>query len=188
MVEERTRPDRTRLADASNRVTQAQRRRDDAFLRLHVSGRRGRRQARRELAVVDDRPDQVRERFEFVERDTAPAVAVYETACHDARQASDAIRDHDLLRQFDAPHDHALEARISALETWRRWAEGEPVNIDAFVAAAETLNDPRVRMDTNAYRVLGDVITHWPSDSGLQLRLVATRAETLPPAGLGLSL
>ena len=57
-----------------------------------------------ELAVAEDRLDQVTNRLEGVERRAAPAVATYEAACAGVRQATDAVHDHDLIGQLDRPH------------------------------------------------------------------------------------
>lgn len=190
VVEECTRPARVELADASDRVTQAQRRRDAAARRLNSSGMRGRRQARRELAAADDRLDQAHTRLNVVERRAGPAVATYQAACDSVRKADDAALHHDLISQLGRPHDHAvdLRTRVTALETWRHWANGEPTNLDQLAAAVETLNDPKLRTVSNAYPLLGDAITHWASDTGIQRQLDQAPVATMRHAGLELGL
>ena len=190
VVDEHTRRDRAELADASSRVAQARRRRDAAARVLNTCGLRGRRRARRALAVADDRLDQTTASLKTVEHRVSPAVATYNAANDAVRQATDAARGHELISQLGRPHDHAIDlhSRVAALETWRRWADGDPVNLDALAAAVQTLNDPKLRTVSNGYSMLGEAITHWASDTGLERQVVQARVATMSHAGLELSL
>lgn len=55
-----------------------------------------------------------------------------------------------------------------------------------LAAAVETLHDPKLRTVSNA--MLGDAITDWTSDTGLQRHLVPTRTPTTRHAGLELGM
>ena len=190
VVEQRTQPARQELADASSQVAQAQRRRDDAGRRLNSSGLRGRRQARRGLAVAEDRLDQVTNQYEAVERRTAPAFGSHQAANDALRHAADAVHHSDLIDQLDRSHHHATQAhdRVAALETWQTWANGEPINLNDLAAAVQTLNDPKLLAGAPGYGVLGDAITRWASDTGLQQQLIRQQSPSVALPGLDLGL
>ena len=96
----------------------------------------------------------------------------------------------DLIDRLDRPHHHATQAhdRFAALETWRTWANGEPINLNDLAAAVQTLNDPKLLAGAPGYGVLGDAITRWESDTGLQQQLIRQQSPSVALPGLDLGL
>lgn len=142
---------------------------------------------RRELAVTHDRLDQASARLKHVERRTGPAVATYGDACDGVRAATEAVRDHDLIGQLGRPQHHAVDL-ARRVATWRRWADGAPIDLNELATAVHTLDDPNLRGVSHGYPLLADTIMHWASDSGLEQQLVASRTPAMRHAGLGLEI
>lgn len=99
------------------------------------------------------------------------------------------MHDHDLIGQLDRPHVRVddLHARVDALDTWRRWADGDPINVSELAAAVQTLCDPKLRNVSPGYQRLGNTVSRWASDAGLELHLVQP-ARTMSHHGLELGL
>ena len=62
-----------------------------------------------------------------------------------------------------------------------------PINVNELAAAVQTLNDPKLRNVSPGYQRLGNAVSRWTSDAGLELDLVQP-ARTMSHHGLELGL
>lgn len=93
---------------------------------LDQSGRRGRRQARAELADDNETVTGTREMLALAREQSREPYAQRNIARAQIETARDALRTHDILAkwQYFPEHLAAAETRVDALDTWHDWAAG----------------------------------------------------------------
>jgi conjugative relaxase-like TrwC/TraI family protein len=135
-------PHRAEYSAADRRLRRAESAQAEAEAHLDRVGLRGRRAARERLAEA---------RTELLDARTAfePIDAVWQPlrqAAAKAERSIDLLEDsHEMLDRIDTrrqlPEQHAaLRNRIEALDTWRHWATGGALTVEAATAAAEALD------------------------------------------------
>ena len=133
---------RTEYAAASRRRESAEVDRRIAARLLEESGWRGRRHARQRLADCDAAVDVAGSNLDQVKTATRPHRQRYRKALDATKQADGELHRHQLSRML--PPDTSpepLHQRAAALETWRRWADGEPVPITEVADVTRQLRD-----------------------------------------------
>jgi conjugative relaxase-like TrwC/TraI family protein len=184
-VAHHTQPKRDAVADARRTAERARQNRDAAQRRLDAGGWRGRRHARQELDVAERRLDRAQHRLEHTEQQTAPAVETFNIARSEVEVARADVHHHDLARQLDRHVDnpHTLRARLTALDTWKQWANGKTVTVADLASAVATLTEPHA---DHRQRAFGAAILTWAHDAGLKAQLI--RPDRPAPQHVGLEL
>ena len=123
------------------------------------SGWRGRRHARQRLADAGTAVNIARSTLDQVGRATAPHRERYRDAFDASKQADGELRRHQLSRMLrpDKSPD-PLQQRVAALETWRRWADDEPVAVAEFADATAQLRSAVRNYPTGRLRQLCDPV------------------------------
>jgi conjugative relaxase-like TrwC/TraI family protein len=153
---------------AAAALKQAEGERRTAEHRLDQSGLRGRRRARTELSIAEERVAGAREALTVCEQRSARPFAARTTARKDLERARDNIRSHDLLDRMSYRPERVeqAEARIDALDTWHGWAAGNTVTIDQVAETVEVLSHAR---ELPGAAELADAATRWAASHGHQL-------------------
>ena len=186
-VTHQSQPERDALSDARRAAEQARLNLDAAQRRLDAVGLRGRRHARQEHAVAQRRLDRAEHSLEQAEHRTAPVVEADVLARNDVDHARTDLRHHDLARQLDryAEDPSVLRERVTALDTWEHWANGDTVTVSALAAAVTTLTKPGV---DDRLHALGDTMLACADAADLWHQLRRPQPPTLEHKGLELGL
>jgi conjugative relaxase-like TrwC/TraI family protein len=185
-LEEPTRPQREQLVAAERAVDDAGRKREVAEHRLDVSGLRGRRDTRRQLAAADNELMWAQDRLEQVQASIAPDVERYHQALQRVRELGESRRSHWTLEVFDRyttldriPY---LQERLDALDTWWRFAKGDKVDVSRLAEIVDTLGN--VDGDHRHYRWLAEAVEQHCIDAGVHLPTPELEAPGIEPPRL----
>ena len=190
VIERATAPHRELLAIDAKRADQARLSHADAERRLAGSGRRGRREARRELDIAERVLDRATAILERTRQRTAPDVERYQVAVTNVEEARTDLRHHDLATRLDP--------LTVGSPTWRGpWppstrGSGGPTatpspsselhdTVEILTAASGTEHGEQ-------HRALGHAIQTWAETAGVDLHLTDPRAPTMQPTGIELEL
>ena len=104
-----------------------------------------------------------------VEATARPATDAFSTAHDEIQRAERSIRNLPLRRAFmlgnvDTDRLHALS---EALDTWRRWADGFPVTIEASADALETFGSTGL-LGRSEVQALTTPLEDWAADRGFE--------------------
>ena len=102
----------------------------------------------------------------------------------------DRLRQHDrcaLIDQYRFDRIPHLAAQLEALDTWRRWAWGDSIDVQTLSGAVDTFLAAAGHQD-GRYRTLGQAVQHWAIDAGMRLPAPESAAPTLEVAGPELGL
>jgi hypothetical protein len=176
-LEQLTRGQREQLATAQRDLVTAGRKQQVAAHRLEVCGFRGRRDLRRQLTAADNALKWAEHRLEQVQASTTPDVEQYHQAWSQLHEIGEACRRHEIRGVFDRyttidriPH---LEQRLSALDTWWRFAKGDKVDVLRLAEIVDILHN--VDGDDGHYRWLADTVEQHCLDAGVHLPTPRTR-------------
>jgi conjugative relaxase-like TrwC/TraI family protein len=169
-VEMSTRRHRQRLAAVEADADRAKRERAAAEWRLHHSGIRLRRQARREFAAAANQAVWAEHQLDRARALARPHVARYSRASAAANDAHDALHHHlNGRRERHTPnYIRELEQRCDALDSWRRWATGDTIDGHRLAAALDRLLAAN-GIDADQDRALGQVVQQWATTTGVDL-------------------
>ncbi len=194
-VDEATRPHRDALAADQTRATQARRAYEAAERRLGSVGRRGRREARRELDIAErihERADAILER---TQQRTAHHLESYDRARRAVEDAGTNLYHRDLAAQLDGNSRRlpGLQRLVAALDTWQHWSNGDTIDTKQILEAAHVL----IRRDAKDHRgqceALGDTLREWSKAAGLispsvRRETIVSRDIARPDLGFGIEL
>ena len=138
-VDEATRSHRHRLAAANADLERASRQRAAAEWRLHSSGIRRRRHARVDLTATDRQLMWTKHRLDELQAQSGPHLESYNAASASVDAARARLDDHDSRTRLHRRTVDLLERRADALDTWRRWARGDTVDIHELGGAIDVL-------------------------------------------------
>jgi conjugative relaxase-like TrwC/TraI family protein len=170
-VDAETWPARDRYHRAERDWDEAKRERAAAERRVEVSGLRGRRHARRELAAADNTLKWAEQEYEQVRAETGPDVERYHQASNHVDRLHDQLRNQHVLAQLDrwmAPSIPQLDHRLDALDTWHQWAIGDRLDVPRLGDAVDTLLHAGGD-HADQYRTLGHAIQEFCVDADIQL-------------------
>ena len=131
-----------------------------------------------------DKADAILER---TRRQTAPEVDRYRHARMNVDDDAHDLRHHDVAVQLDRSGGRlaGLDRTVAALETWRRWAIGDTVNVNdlrdavgVLAAADRTGHDERHR------GMLGSILQTWAGPAGVDLQIADRRPPALQRTGI----
>ena len=80
----------------------------------------------------------------------------------------DRLRHHDrlaLIDQYQLDRIPHLAAQVDALDTWRRWAWGDSIDVQPLGEAVDTLVSAG-----GHYRALAQAVQEWSGHAGIRLR------------------
>jgi hypothetical protein len=155
-------------ADADAALKRAENDRRTAQRQLDECGLRGRRHARAELAVAEDRVAGAQVVVVACEERCETPASKRAAARRDLERARDNVRNHDLLDGWKYLPERlaTAEQTIDALDTWHDWAAGKTVEIDRLANAVANLRDGDELAGT---RDLGEVTGRWAARNGYNL-------------------
>ncbi len=141
----------------------------------------------RNMPWHNDELDRAEHWLEQAERRTAPAVEACALARDHVEHARTDLHHHDLARQLDRDIEdpQALRERVTALDTWEHWANGDTMTVTALAAAVTTLTKPQV---DDRLRALGDAMLAWGAAADLWHQPPLPHRPTLEQNGLELGL
>jgi conjugative relaxase-like TrwC/TraI family protein len=136
-----TAPDRHANAAAAARADVARRRHADAQRRLDAAPRRHRRSVRHDLDIAERQLARAEDYLERTRQRTEPSLEQYRHAQAQQRDAHDNLLHGHTADTLDAiqPSVDDLRRRVTALETWQRWATGGTVQHEDLRHAVDTL-------------------------------------------------
>ena len=150
---------RTEYAAASRRLASAEADRRIATRLVNESGWRGRRHARQHLADADVAVIIARSTLEQAETATAPHRQRYRSAFDAAKHADGEVHRHQLSRMLRPDKSpEPLYQRIATLQSWRRWADSQPVSATEVADAMTQLRDDAAHDPTGHLRQLCDLV------------------------------
>jgi hypothetical protein len=75
------------------------------------------------------------------------------------------------------------ETRIDALDTWKQWAQGHPVDREELAASVEALShSPEAAIDGTL--ALANVVRQWAHQNNIDIRPYQTQATERPGLGI----
>jgi conjugative relaxase-like TrwC/TraI family protein len=189
-LDQLTRGERERFAAAKRNLDAAGRKQQVAAHRLEVCGFRGRRDARRQLIAADNTLKWAEHRLEQVQASTTPDVEQYHQARSQLHELGEARRHHETREVFDRyttiDRIAHLEQRLSALDTWWRFAKGDRVDVPRLAEIIDILHN--VDGDHGHYRWLADTVEQHFLDAGVHLPNPEPETPGVEPPGLDISL
>ena len=190
IIEQATASHRERLAVDEKRTDRARQDHAAAERRLTGGGRRGRRQARRELELAERVLDRVTAILERTRQHSAPHIEHYRAALTHVDEVRADLRHHDLGTQLDAIARRLpeLQQTVAALDTWQRWANGDTITVDGAGDTVEVLIAARGIVDAEKYRALGNANQARAGTAGIDLKLAVRQPPTLERTGPELGL
>ena len=185
-VDAATRPTRDRLVRAEQERDEA--RRDYAAAARHFDavGFRGRRGARRDVVAADNKLKWATHDLEQVETEVCADVERYRAAWRRVETLGDRLRHHDrsaLIDQYRIDRMPRLAAQLDALDTWRRWALGDSIDVMPLGGAVDTL-----RSAGGHCRALAQAVQEWSGNAGIHLPVPGSVTTTVEVAGPELGL
>lgn len=190
VIDRATASQRELLAVDVKRAHQARLNHADAERRVARGGRRGRREARRELDIAERVLDRATGILQRTRQQTAPHVERYRAAVSHVEDARTDLRHHDLATQLD-PVDRRLAdltRTVAALDTWQRWANDDTVTIQQLHDTVEVLTAGHGSSYSEQHRVLGHVIRTWAATAGIDLQIADRRPPAVQHTGIELGL
>jgi conjugative relaxase-like TrwC/TraI family protein len=188
-VDAETWPARDRFHRAERARDDAKRERAAAERRLDLSGLRGRRHARRELAAADNTLTWAEQAYEQVRAETGPNVERYHQAWNHVDHLDNQRRNQHALAQLDRwtiPSIPQLEQRLDALDTWHRWAIGDRIDVPRVAEVVDILGN--VNDDHRRHRWLAEAVEQHCLDAGVHLPTLEPDTPGIEPPGLDISL
>ncbi len=67
-------------------------------------------------------------------------------------------------------HLQAAEEHIHALDTWRDWANGRPIDSEGLVTALTLLHEHASHQPADGTQLLVDAIHRWAAKQGIELQ------------------
>jgi hypothetical protein len=188
-VDVATASDRDALDAAMQRVTRARGDLAAALDRLDSARRRDRRRARAEVDIAERRVGRAAEYLERTRQRTATSISHYDQARRLHDNAAEDLHRHDITARVDhrrRPVD-ASQRRVHALETWKRWADGQPLSVERLREVATNLAADRDPSHAQ-FRALEDTIHRWANCLSVDLhprhRAERTRSRLGPELAL----
>ncbi len=171
--------------DTVKRAEESQRR---AERKLDESGLRGRRQARTELASANENLAVTQEQLAQAKEHSRGPDNVRAAARHDLQAARQELSNHDMFERwhFLPEHLEAIEQRIDALDAWRDWANGKPIDREPLVAALKSLREHASHEPADGTQLLVDATHRWAAKQGIELQ--PARQPAIEPIGIELDL
>jgi len=195
LVDDATRPQRDALAAHRARATQARRTHEDAERHLGAVGRRGRREARRELDIAEQIHERADAILERTQQRTAPHVERYDRARRAVSDADTNLYRHELAAQLDGNSRRlpGLQRLVAALDTWQHFANGDAIDTKQIVEAVHVLTTRDARGERGPCETLGNTLREWSRAAGLispsvRRARVVSRGVARPDVDLGIEL
>ena len=164
-----TADDRDALDFAIRRVDRARGDLFDATHRVATAPRRHRHHARSEVAIAERRVEHAEDYLERTRQRTSAAIASYTQAVAERDRLRADLRHHTANVPLSADQVRRPERRVDALETWRRWANGQPVTVERLREVVATLAADRSPYQAHS-RALDGTIDRWASSHDIDLR------------------
>ena len=161
-----------RLATAGDAVKRAEETRRLAERELDQSGLRGRRQARTELASAVEFLAEQREQLTLAKENSRGPDNRRAVALHDLQTARHQLSNHHMFErwQYLPEHLETAEQRLGALDTWRDWANGKPIDNERLAAAVTSLQEHASREPADGTQQLLDATHRWATKHRIELQ------------------
>ena len=171
--------DAVKQAEAAQRAAQQQ---------LDQSGLRGRRHARTELADTNETVAGARQLLATAQDKARGPHSLRAVARDQIENARTELRTHDMYDKWRylPEHHQAGREHLDALDTWRDWANGKPIDNDRLVAAVESLHEHAAHQPDDGTQLLADATHRWAAKRGIELR--AAPQPAIKPIGIELDL
>jgi hypothetical protein len=138
-----------------------------------------RRRARHDVNIAEGQLERADAYLKHTCQRTAPSIDRYQQAKIDREQAGGDLRRHDNVAWLDTRYDivDVHRRRVQALETWRRWANGDAVAVKHLADAVRTLTVNRAGHGPEGS--LARSIEAWASSHNPVERNPGLRTETI---------
>ncbi len=173
---------------ALDAVKHAETERRVAEHKLAESGIRGRRQLRAEHAVAGEGLTVAEEQLIRVKEKAYGPNCIRTEARQDLEAARRDLRSHDQIGRWSYLPERlqAIEDGIDALDTWRDWANGKPIDGARLVTAVSYLHELSSISYANGTRLLAEATYRWAARKGIELQPI--RQPAVEPIGIELDL
>jgi hypothetical protein len=172
---------------AREAVTAAKETRRVALIRLSESGLLHRRARRADLAAADDRLGVAEQELADATEQGAPTNRKRSHAQRDLSAVRDGLSTHDMWDRsnYHPERLHEAETRLDALDTWKQWARGHPIDREQLADTVEALgHSPEAATDGTL--ALANAVRNWANQNKIELE--PYRAKTIERPDLGIEL
>jgi hypothetical protein len=143
-----------------------------------------RRACRAELRTATDHLGVAEQKLADANQHAEPTNRARNSAKQDLSHARHTLSSNDILDRWNY-HPERLrdaETRVDALDTWRQWAQGHPVDRNLLADTVETLtNSPDTAIDLLP---LANVVRHWAGQKNIDLQPHRAHAIKRPELGI----
>jgi conjugative relaxase-like TrwC/TraI family protein len=180
VIEQASAPHRERLAVDAKRTDRARQDHAAAERRFAGGGRRGRREARRELDIAERVLERATAILERTRQHAAPYIEQYRAAVADVEEARTDLRHHDPATQLDPVERRLPELKraVAAVDTWQRWANGDTITVHELHDAVDVLTASNGTEHGEQHRALGNAIQAWAGAARIDLKLAVRQPPT----------
>ena len=162
-AEFQTAQDAVKRAEADRRVAER---------KLAESGIRGRRQLRAEHAGAGEGVTVAERRLARVKERAHGPNSIRTEARQDLEAARRDLRSNDQIERWSYLPERlqAIEDRIDALDTWREWAVGKPIDTERLIAAVTSLQERASHERADGTQLLVDATDRWAAKHRVELQ------------------
>jgi conjugative relaxase-like TrwC/TraI family protein len=141
----------------------------EAQQRLATAARLHRRPARREVMTAQRRAADAEDYLERTRQRTSPSIARSDHAIAERDQLREELRHRSTDAVIGADRVRGVQRRVDVLQTWRCWANGQPVSVERLSEITETLGAERGTTQGLSW-ALEQTIKHWADHHDIDLR------------------
>jgi conjugative relaxase-like TrwC/TraI family protein len=190
-IEAATAPAREQFAAATGRADQARWQHTNAQRRLDATGLGGRRAARQALAAAEAHRERAIGHLAATRQRTRPDIDQYNQARARLEEAQTTLDRHDIAARLRHTRDQVpvLRRQVETLNTWRRWARGDTVNLQQLGdTIAKLTSHSRRGEHADQLRALGQAARACADDAGIDGPTSGRHTRTHKRAGPDLGL
>jgi hypothetical protein len=137
--------------------------------RLATAARLQRRHARSEVTIAQRRVAHAEDYLVRTRQRTSPSIARYDHASAERDRLHEDLRHRNADAIVSADRVRGDQRRVDALQTWRRWANGQTVTVERLSEITATLGAERGASQAHSW-ALEQTITHWANGHDIDLR------------------
>jgi hypothetical protein len=141
----------------------------EAEQRLATAARLQRRHARSEVVIAQRRAALAEGYLERTRQWTSPSIARFDQAIAERDRLREDLRRCKADAVASADRVRGVQRRVDALQTWRRWANGQAVSVERLSEVSATLGAERGASQAHSW-ALEQTVTHWADRHDIDVR------------------
>jgi hypothetical protein len=141
----------------------------EAQQRLATAPRLHRCHVRSEVMIAQRRAAHAQDYLERTLQRTSPSIARYDHAITERDRHREDLRRCNADAVISADRVRGVQRRVDALQTWRCWANGQPVSVERLSEISATLGAERGASQAHSW-ALAQTVKHWADRHDLDVR------------------